>query len=192
MQLKKNGRRTYNCLCPFHSENTPSFTIYSQDDPQNDRFHCFGCGADGDQINLYAMLNHLENGQAIAHLAHRIGLKGKKITRKQQLEVSRRQKDRQLEKLFKDECNSLFRFFCDLRKHVKERAEFYGEEDSLLVYYRQKETYYDYLLDGLLEGLNGETQYDDLIEVYKISKEVRKEWNILLAEHVQTYLDSME
>ncbi len=31
-------------LCPFHMEKTPSFKIYENDQ----RFHCFGCGAHGD------------------------------------------------------------------------------------------------------------------------------------------------
>jgi DNA primase len=32
-------------LCPFHQEKTPSFKV------ENGRFHCFGCGADGDAIS---------------------------------------------------------------------------------------------------------------------------------------------
>ena len=30
-------------LCPFHEENTPSFSI----NPRGEYFHCFGCGAGG-------------------------------------------------------------------------------------------------------------------------------------------------
>lgn len=37
-------------LCPFHDENTPSFHVFSGEDPQ--RYHCFGCGADGDAIEF--------------------------------------------------------------------------------------------------------------------------------------------
>lgn len=33
-------------LCPFHRERTPSFKLYKHN------FHCFGCGAHGDSINL--------------------------------------------------------------------------------------------------------------------------------------------
>lgn len=45
--LKKQGANLVG-LCPFHGEKTPSFTV----SPQRQRFHCFGCGADGDVIDF--------------------------------------------------------------------------------------------------------------------------------------------
>ena len=49
------GRRGHTMvgLCPFHMERTPSFTVY----PQEERFHCFGCGAHGD---IFDFLHHQE------------------------------------------------------------------------------------------------------------------------------------
>ena len=43
-------------LCPFHSEKTPSFTVY----PSNNSFYCFGCGAGGDQISFIMQMEHLD------------------------------------------------------------------------------------------------------------------------------------
>ena len=40
LPLKKKGRYLVG-LCPFHSEKSPSFYVY----PQNQSFYCFGCGA---------------------------------------------------------------------------------------------------------------------------------------------------
>ena len=36
--------------CPFHADRTPSLKLYG------DHFHCFGCGAHGDVIDLAAAL----------------------------------------------------------------------------------------------------------------------------------------
>ena len=42
--LDLTKRKTnYFGLCPFHKEKTPSFAVY----PLKDKFHCFGCGAEG-------------------------------------------------------------------------------------------------------------------------------------------------
>ena len=45
--LKRSGNE-YECCCPFHDERTPSFKV--NEDKQ--LFHCFGCGANGDAIDL--------------------------------------------------------------------------------------------------------------------------------------------
>ena len=37
--------RTGKIICPFHSDKNPSMKV-------DNRFHCFGCGADGDVIDF--------------------------------------------------------------------------------------------------------------------------------------------
>lgn len=51
IKMHKQGK-DYFGLCPFHSENTPSFTIYSKSANSPQRYHCMGCGADGDAIQF--------------------------------------------------------------------------------------------------------------------------------------------
>lgn len=43
LTLRRRGT-TLIGLCPFHMERTPSFAVY----PEEQRYHCFGCGAHGD------------------------------------------------------------------------------------------------------------------------------------------------
>ena len=47
VQLRRRGKNLTG-LCPFHSEKTPSFTVY----PDTQSFYCFGCDAGGDAITF--------------------------------------------------------------------------------------------------------------------------------------------
>ncbi len=67
--LKKHGS-TSKCLCPFHSEKTPSCTIYN--DTQS--FYCFGCGAGGDVISFIKRIENLSYIEAVRFLAERAGI----------------------------------------------------------------------------------------------------------------------
>lgn len=40
----------YLARCPLHKEKTPSFRIYTSEDHGEDRYQCFGCGAQGDHF----------------------------------------------------------------------------------------------------------------------------------------------
>lgn len=56
LDLKKNGRM-YKARCPFHDENTPSFTVY----PEQDTFHCYGCKANGTVIDYYMYRENMKD-----------------------------------------------------------------------------------------------------------------------------------
>ena len=58
------------CLCPFHSEKTPSCHIYS--DTQS--FYCFGCGAGGSVIQFIMLMEHLDFQESVRFLAQRAGI----------------------------------------------------------------------------------------------------------------------
>lgn len=47
VKLQRSGHEWKAC-CPFHSDRSPSFTIYADDR----RFQCFGCGAQGDVLDF--------------------------------------------------------------------------------------------------------------------------------------------
>ena len=67
--LKRKGSG-YVCLCPFHSEKTPSCTLF----PETQSFYCFGCGAGGDVITFIMKIENLEYMEALRFLAQKAGL----------------------------------------------------------------------------------------------------------------------
>lgn len=62
-------------LCPFHEEHTPSCHLYdtTRGDDCN-RFHCFGCGADGDVFDFIKQLYSISFPQASLIIAESLGL----------------------------------------------------------------------------------------------------------------------
>ncbi len=67
VELKRAGRNMVG-RCPFHSEKTPSFTVFE------DNFHCFGCGAGGDVITFAMRIENLDYKDAVTFLADRCGM----------------------------------------------------------------------------------------------------------------------
>lgn len=65
------ANRSGMCRCPFHDDRSPSMKVDS-------RFHCFGCGADGDVINFTARLFDLTNKEAAEKLAGDFGIEYEK------------------------------------------------------------------------------------------------------------------
>ena len=56
--------------CPFHSEKTPSFTVFAG----TKSFYCFGCGAGGDVISFVMRTESLDYVDAVEYLAKRVGI----------------------------------------------------------------------------------------------------------------------
>lgn len=67
--LKRAGSN-YVGRCPFHSEKTPSFTVF----PGTSSYYCFGCGAGGDAITFTMQTEGLEYPEAVRELASAAGV----------------------------------------------------------------------------------------------------------------------
>ena len=63
IEVKRNGM----ACCPFHDDKNPSMKV-------DQRFHCFGCGEDGDVIDFTAKLFNLSPKEAAEKLAQDFGL----------------------------------------------------------------------------------------------------------------------
>ena len=79
VNLIRRGRH-YVCNCPFHSEKSPSCTIFHLCRPfqllrpEEQSFYCFGCGAGGDVITWVRRMENLEFTDAVKQLAEKSGL----------------------------------------------------------------------------------------------------------------------
>jgi DNA primase catalytic core len=69
VSLKQEGHR-YKACCPFHQENTPSFTVF----PNTESFHCFGCGASGDSIAFVMKMKNFTFPEACQEIASDHGI----------------------------------------------------------------------------------------------------------------------
>ena len=69
VSLKKSGS-SFKGKCPFHTENTPSFTVSAD----KQLYHCFGCGVGGNVINFVMDIENLSFVDALKFLANRAGM----------------------------------------------------------------------------------------------------------------------
>ena len=68
----RGGARGLWWPCPFHEDRNPSFIA----DPEKGLYHCFGCGAGGDAIDLVMRREDLAFPEAVERLASKFGLDG--------------------------------------------------------------------------------------------------------------------
>lgn len=89
--LKRAGSN-YNGSCPFHSERTPSFTVF----PATRSFYCFGCGAGGDVVTFIMKRENLDYVSALELLASRVGIEIPKDARTREEEANAVKRERVL------------------------------------------------------------------------------------------------
>lgn len=129
----KLNRRGAMC-CPFHREKTASFKLYSN----GTKFHCFGCGADGDVITFVMRYYGIGYAQAITRVAAEFGIPiigARPLTLRERVkaqETRRKQKqedaelEREYNRLFETyllECDEFSRLSHNLTKYAPKSPE---------------------------------------------------------------------
>ncbi|MBP5186088.1 MAG: DNA primase [Clostridiales bacterium] len=70
VQFTKNSGNNLFGLCPFHSEDTPSFSVSTN----KQMFYCFGCHKGGDVVTFIKEIEHLSYVEALKFLAEKAGV----------------------------------------------------------------------------------------------------------------------
>lgn len=100
IQLKKSGASLKSC-CPFHSENSPSFTVTQS----KQIFKCFGCGKAGDAIIFVKNFDNISYYEAVKKIAaeNNIELEFEKHQEFDAEKYSKREEIKSLFKVLQDE-----------------------------------------------------------------------------------------
>ena len=131
--------------CPFHDDKNPSMKV-------DQRFHCFGCGADGDVIDFTAKLFNLSPKEAAEKLAQDFGL----IYDSQAPPRRRYVRQKTEAQKFREDRQRCYRVLSDyyylLKKWEADRSPSTPEEEPhpRFVEAIQKKAYVEYLLDLFL------------------------------------------
>ena len=146
--------RTGMACCPFHDDKNPSMKV-------DQRFHCFGCGADGDVIDFTAKLFNLSPKEAAEKLAQDFGL----IYDSQAPPRRRYVRQKTEAQKFREDRQRCYRVLSDyyylLKKWEADRSPRTPEEEPhpRFVEAIQKKLYVEYLLDLFLyESLQRKSQ----------------------------------
>lgn len=160
-----NLNRANKCLCPFHNEKTPSFSISSK----KQIFKCFSCGEKGDSIALVAKLKGLSNYESALYINEILNL-GIKVENNNSKNSNKKTKDNDNEKIttynnskviieaFKKWENKTFLLLSDYRRYLAEKND---EETAEML------TIVDYYLDIFTSD-----DIEEKLSFYKYNKKV--------------------
>lgn len=142
-------RRNNMASCPFHNDRTPSMKV-------DKRFHCFGCGADGDVIDFVSRLYGIGSLEAAQKIASDFGISyDMKFAVAKPKKVIRRKTDAQIYEEAEQRC---FRVLSDYYHLLNKWEIDYAPsmEDEIwhphFVEALQKKSHLEYLLDILVFG----------------------------------------
>lgn len=150
--------------CPFHHDRVPSMKV-------DKRFHCFGCGADGDVIDFVTKLYGIDAKNAAEKLAEDFQIAYDCGTKGVKRKTLAKQKNQ--EKMYQELERKCYRVLADYFHLLRQWEGMYApkpEDETwhpLFVEALQRKTHIEYLLDVLL--------YDPVEERAALMKEYGKE-----------------
>ncbi|MCD8153141.1 MAG: CHC2 zinc finger domain-containing protein [Clostridiales bacterium] len=144
IRVNRNGM----ACCPFHEDRHPSMKI-------DQRYHCFGCQADGDVIDFVSRLYGLSAKEAAEKLATDFGIPYDSMSRASPHPVKRKISE---ELRFRQAEQKCFRVYSDYLHLLEDWKGTYApkpEDETwhpLFTEALEKQSYVEYLLDTMLYG----------------------------------------
>lgn len=132
--LKRRGVNLIG-LCPFHNENSPSFTVF----PATNTFKCFGCGEGGDAIHFLIEHQGMTYPEAIEAAANRgrIEVEYEQRERRQE-DIDRAKGEKTRREALSETLHTVHRYYADkgplpgLYCDIETRAELVDADGRLL------------------------------------------------------------
>lgn len=156
VKLKRTGS-SYVGLCPFHNENSPSFSV----NPQRQMYHCFGCNESGDVFRFVEKYENYTFLEALKYLADRAGMQLPNM----ELSAAEKQKASIKQKLFEIQKKAAGYYYYVLTGPVGKKGLDYFEKRGL-----SKETIMKFGLgfsdtsgSGLYKYLRNQGYDDDIL-----------------------------
>ena len=143
IEVKRGGM----ACCPFHDDRHPSMKV-------DRRFHCFGCGADGDVIDFTARLYNLTPKEAAEKLAQDFGLAYDSQAPPRRNYVRQKSEAQKLKEKREHGWRVLTDYYHLLRKWETDYSPKTPDEDPHPRFMEaiQKKDYMGYLLDTFLDS----------------------------------------
>ena len=120
VQLKKQGRNHFG-LCPFHNENTPSFSV----NEEKQIFHCFGCGKGGNVFSFVMEIEHYNFIEAVKYLAEQSQIQLPEIKESNQNKLS-------------EEASNLLDAYEWLNKYYHHLLKYTENGEQALAYFKER------------------------------------------------------
>lgn len=125
-----NLNRHNKCLCPFHNEKTPSFSVCSK----RQLFKCFSCGQSGDSIALVSKIKGLSSYESSLYIDEILNLgiqikdnkstfNNKKIKDNKGDKISNYNNSKVIIEAFKKWENNTFILLSDYRRYLVEKND---------------------------------------------------------------------
>ena len=144
LKIERNGM----VCCPFHNDRHPSMKV-------DNRFHCFGCGADGDTIDFVARYFNLSLKDAAIKLCNDFGVT---YDTGHYTQPARAKPVKSDEQIFKEVTDRCFNVLCDYLHLLKQWKTEYAPGDADEDWHPyfcealKEIDHVEYLLDTLMYG----------------------------------------